>query len=171
MRFHRAAALPLRLLNDLIDSVTSVKHQVEIEKPPSIVFEKLMDVGRIREWAPVVVNSTCSESEVREGTHFMIDADLKPVGGPKFHFNSVIAESVKDRRVLWRQTNGPMKKLEWSFELNPGEKGTMLSLTISYKMPYSVFGYLMDRFKMNKVIDSACRVNLEGLKGKLESST
>ncbi len=52
MRFHHTAALPFKLLSDPIDSVTSVRHEVEINKPPSIVFEKLMDVGRIREWAP-----------------------------------------------------------------------------------------------------------------------
>lgn len=42
---------------------------------------------------------------------------------------------------------------------------------MDYEMPYSFFGSLMDKIKMNKVVDSACRLDLEGLKKMAESST
>lgn len=153
----------------MIKPMPSVKYNVEIDQPPSVVFKMLTDVRSIREWAPVVVKSTCSESEAKKGTLFEVEADLTSVGGPKFHFNNVIAEMVKDGKITWRQTRGPMKELEWLFELNPTEKGTIISLTISYQMPYSILGYVMDKLKMNRVIDSTCKVNLEGLKRKLEA--
>lgn len=146
-----------------------VKHSVEINRPPSTVFKMLTELGNIKEWAPVVIDSTCSERNAKEGTLFTVEADLKPVGGPKFKFDNIVAELVKDRKILWRQTKGSMKKMEWLFELEPSEKGTVLNLTIIYQMPYSIFGYIMDKLRMNRVIDSACRVNLEGLKTKLES--
>ena len=99
-----------------------------------------------------------------------MSADLKPVGGPKFRFQNVIAELVRDQRVVWHQTRGPMKSLDWVFELAPTAEGTQLALTLHYRMPHSLLGRLMDRLKTNRVIASACKVNLEGLKKKLESA-
>jgi hypothetical protein len=45
----------------------------------------------------------------------------------------------------------------------------MLSFTIDYDMPYSFLGSIMDKVKMNTVITAARRVNLEGLKRKIEA--
>src|SRR6266566_4673607 len=115
----------------------SVKHEVMIACPLSVVFKKLEDVGSIKEWAPVVMSSSCIEDKGGEGTCFAIDFDLKQVGGPKFHFDNVVAESVRDRKVVWRQTKGPMKELAWLFELTPTEgEATKVAATIEYKMPY-----------------------------------
>jgi ribosome-associated toxin RatA of RatAB toxin-antitoxin module len=148
-----------------------VKHEVTIACPPSVVFQKLADVGSIKEWAPVVMNSSCIEDKGGEGTLFAVDFDLKQVGGPKFHFDNVVAESVRDRKVVWRQTKGPMKELAWLFELTPTEReATKVAATIEYKMPYSILGRLMDKLKMNRVIDGACSVNLYGLKIRLEGT-
>ncbi len=148
-----------------------VRHTVEVERPPSVVFERLTDLANLREWAPVVLSSRCADGAVEEGTEFTVVADLGSVGGPKYTFDNVVAEMVEDRRLVWRQTKGSMKKLEWRFELEPSERGTRVNLAIDYQMPYSVLGALMDKLKMNRVIDSACTVNLQGLKGKLESSS
>jgi hypothetical protein len=113
---------------------------------------------------------------VNEGTPFSVKADLKPVGGPKFEFDNVVAKLVDDKELVWRQTKGTMKRLEWHFHLepigtsqNPDGGATMLSLTIDYDMPYSFLGSIMDKVKMNRVITAACRVNLEGLKRKIEA--
>ena len=117
------------------------------------------------------MNSSCIEDKGGEGTRFAIDFDLKQVGGPKFHFDNVVAESVRDRKVVWRQTKGPMKELAWLFELTPTEReATKVAATIEYKMPYSILGRLMDKLKMNRVIDGACSVNLDGLKIRLEGT-
>jgi hypothetical protein len=51
----------------------------------------------IKEWAPVVTSSTCSEQLVSEGIAFSVKADLKPVGGPKFEFDNVIAKMAENR--------------------------------------------------------------------------
>jgi hypothetical protein len=107
-----------------------------------------------------------------------VKADLKPVGGPKFEFDNVVAKLVDDKELVWRQTKGTMKRLEWHFHLEPigrrsqnpeGGGATMLSLTIDYDMPYSFLGSIMDKVKMNRVITAACRVNLEGLKRNIEA--
>jgi uncharacterized membrane protein len=154
----------------------TVHHVVEIDKPPSAVFNALRQANSIKEWAPVVTSSTCSEQLVSEGTAFSVKADLKPVGGPKFEFDNVIAKMAENKELVWRQTKGSMKKLEWHFVIEPVSKNgdpqgaSRLTLAIEYEMPYSVFGAIMDKVKMNKVITSACQVNLEGLKGKLEST-
>lgn len=149
-----------------------VSHTVEIGKPPSTVFKMMLDANRIKEWAPVVASSSCSEQHVREGTPFSIKADLKPVGGPKFEFDNVVAKLVDEKEIVWRQTKGTMKKLEWHFLLEPANeaKETRLSLTIDYEMPYSFLGSIMDKIKMNRVIGAACQLNLEGLKRKVEES-
>jgi uncharacterized membrane protein len=156
--------------------VPTVSHTVEINKPPSTVFKMLRDANNIKAWAPVVTDSYCSEPFVNEGTPFSVKADLKPVGGPKFEFDNVVAKLVDDKELVWRQTKGTMKRLEWHFHLepigtsqNPDGEATMLSLTIDYDMPYSFLGSIMDKVKMNRVITAACRVNLEGLKRKIEA--
>ncbi len=67
-----------------------------------------------------------------------------------------------------------MKRLEWHFLLEPtvksqnSEGATRLSLSIDYAMPYSFLGSIIDKVKMNSVINAACQVNLEGLKRKIE---
>jgi len=153
-----------------------VHHVIEINQPPSTVFNALRQANSIKEWAPVVTSSSCSEKLVSEGTQFSVKADLKPVGGPKLEFDNVIAKMAENKELVWRQTKGSMKKLEWHFVIEPVSKNgdpegaSRLFLSIDYEMPYSFFGALMDKVKMNKVITSACQVNLEGLKGKLEST-
>jgi ribosome-associated toxin RatA of RatAB toxin-antitoxin module len=148
-----------------------VSHVVEIARSPQAVFKVLLDANRIKEWAPVVTGSASSAPSLKESTPFRISADLKPVGGPKLEFDNIVAKLVDEREIVWKQTKGTMKKLEWRFILEPANdsKATNLSLTIDYEMPYSFFGSIMDKLKMNRVIDSACRLNLEGLKKKLES--
>ena len=146
----------------------SVSHTIEIGQPPSTLSKILLDANRIRDWAPVVVDSSCTQEVLKEGSIFSIKADLKSVGGPKFDFDNIV-EKISDREIVWRQTKGSLKRLEWHFQLDPAEKGTRLALTIDYQMPYSFIGKLFDKVKMHGVIDSACQVNLEGLKKKAES--
>ena len=146
----------------------SVSHTIEIGQPPSTLSKILLDANRIRDWAPVVVDSSCSQEVLKEGSVFSIKADLKSVGGPKFDFDNIV-EKISDREIVWRQTKGSLKRLEWHFQLDPAEKGTKLALTIDYQMPYSFIGKLLDKVKMHRVIDSACQVNLEGLKKKAEN--
>jgi uncharacterized membrane protein len=148
--------------------MSRVSHAIEINQPPSVVSKTLLGANRLREWAPVIVSSTCSEELLKEGTNFSVKADLKRIGGPKFEFDNVVAK-LTDNEVVWRQVKGPMKRMEWRFELAPTEKGTMLTLTMDYDMPYSIMGALMDKLKMNRVIGNACQMNLEGLKRKVES--
>jgi uncharacterized membrane protein len=154
----------------------TVHHAVDIDRPPSAVFNALRKANSIKDWAPTVTSSTCSEQLVSEGTSFSVKADLKPVGGPKFEFDNVIAKLAENKELVWRQTKGSMKKLEWHFVIEPVSKNgdsqgaSRLFLAIDYEMPYSVFGAIMDKVKMYKVITGACKVNLEGLKGKLEST-
>ena len=90
----------------------TVSHTVEINKPPSTVFKMLRDANNIKAWSPVVTDSYCSEPFVNEGTPFSVKADLKPVGGPKFEFDNVVAKLVDDKELVWRQTKGTMKRLE-----------------------------------------------------------
>jgi uncharacterized membrane protein len=154
--------------------VPTVHHTVEINKPPSVVFNMLLDANNVKEWAPVVTSSYCSEQLTKEGTPFSVKADLKPVGGPKFEFDNVVAKLVENKELLWKQTKGTMKRLEWHFLLEPtvksenSEGATRLSLSIDYDMPYSFLGSIIDKVKMNRVINAACQVNLEGFKRKIE---
>ncbi len=39
----------------------TVHHTVEINKPPSVLFSMLLDANNVKEWAPVVTSSYCSE--------------------------------------------------------------------------------------------------------------
>lgn len=154
----------------------TVSHAVEINKPPSVIFETLRDANRIKDWAPVVTDSTCSEQILSEGTPFSVKADLKPVGGPKFEFDNIVAKLFKDEELVWTQTKGTMRRLEWHFVIEPihrndnPQRASRLSLAIDYEMPYSFFGAIMDKVKMNRVISAACQVNLDGLKRLIESA-
>ncbi|MDA4129634.1 MAG: SRPBCC family protein [Thaumarchaeota archaeon] len=148
--------------------MTFVRHTIEIAQPPSTLSKILLDGNRIKDWAPIVVDSSCPQEVLKEGATFSIKADLKPMGRPRFEFDNIV-EKISDREIVWRQTKGSMKRLEWRFELDPAEKGTKLALTIDYQMPYSIIGKLLDKVKMHRVIDAACQVNLEGLKRKAES--
>lgn len=160
-----------------------VKHSVQIMQPPSIVYSFLSEPNRIREWAPLVsaskytsgtqqsVGDSSNKTALSGNTIFEIEADLKPVGGGKFNFKNLVQESIRDKKIVWKQIEGPMKELEWIFDIEPvGHAGnsTRLGLTLQYKMPYSFLGYLMDKVKMNRVLALACQVNLDGLKKKLE---
>jgi ribosome-associated toxin RatA of RatAB toxin-antitoxin module len=144
-------------------------HVLEINQPPSIISKTLLDANNIGEWAPTVVSSTCSEESLKEGTNFSLKEDLKKIGGPKFEAD-IVVEKLTDKEIVWRQVKGPMKRLEWHFELSPTEKGTLLRLTIDYDMPYPIMGALLDKLKMNRVIGDAIQMALEGLKRKVESN-
>jgi hypothetical protein len=103
----------------------SVRHTIEIGQPPSTISKILLDANRIRDWAPIVVDSSCTQEVLKEGTTFSIQADLKRVGGPRFDFDNIV-EKISNREIVWRQTKGSLKRLEWHFQLDPAEKGTKL---------------------------------------------
>ena len=100
----------------------TVRHVVEIDKPPSDVFNALRKANSIKGWAPRVTSSSCSEQLVSEGTSFSLKADLKLVGGSKFEFDNVIAKMAENKRLVWRQTKGSTKRLEWHFVIEPVSK-------------------------------------------------
>lgn len=75
---------------------------------------------------------------------------MKPVGGPKFEFDNVVAMLADGKEIVWRQTKGTVKKLEWRFILETTDgDGTRLSLAIDYEMPHSILGSIKDKMKMN----------------------
>src|SRR6266852_1680325 len=102
-----------------------VRHTIEIGQPSSALSKILLDANRIRDWAPIVVDSSSPQDVLKEGTVFSIKADLKSVGGPRFDFDNIV-DKISDREIVWRQTKGSLKRLEWRFQLDPVEKGTKL---------------------------------------------
>jgi carbon monoxide dehydrogenase subunit G len=76
---------------------------------------------------------------------------------------------VKDRKVSMRTIGASRVKMNVSQSFEPTAKGTKLTVTNDYEVPYSILGKLVDKIMVRKNIEKAMERNLKNIKKALES--
>lgn len=105
-----------------------------------------------------------------------------PIGvGTKFRLTTLLSDRKmstetefivfeKNRRTVERQTKGDLKKWEVSSNFEVTDKGTKITTTFDYELPYSILGKIIDKLVTGKQIKEYATTASERSKQYLEET-
>jgi ligand-binding SRPBCC domain-containing protein len=145
-----------------------LEYSVEIEAPVEKVFAFHVDPRNAMKLLPEDANGTVeitSEGSIGLGTSWHISA---VIGGRKLELDEELVEFEENRRFTHRQTKGDMKRSEGTLSFQATNKGTKITETFDYELPYSVLGKILDRLKAGKDLERFTKERYEKSKEILE---
>jgi carbon monoxide dehydrogenase subunit G len=80
-----------------------------------------------------------------------------------------VTEFVKNKKMVARTIGASKFKSTLLFTLEPTAKGTKLTYSYDYELPYSVLGKLIDKLKVGKDIEKNIGAMMENIKKALEA--
>jgi uncharacterized protein YndB with AHSA1/START domain len=136
---------------------------IEIEASPEKVFAYINDDKTLNEVNKDVKVETTSEGPVGVGTtrHF--------VGSAGGKWDTEITEFVKNKKVAQHTIGKGDMKVTDSWTLEPTARGTKLTTSMDYELPYSLLGKLVDKVRVSKFIEKNLDQMLDNIKKALEA--
>jgi len=149
------------------DILARIKKSIEIKAPAEKVWP-LIFWDRLPEWLDMLKRVECtSEKRDEIGTTFHV---IGETAGVKAEFDVEITELVENKKGVWRSTAGNFTGFGTTI-LKPTERGTEITFTIDYELPYSILGKIIDKLMVSREIETRIEEGLEKLKGILEKKT
>jgi len=147
-----------------------VESSIEIEAPIEKVFAFLSNPKnkeKILAHAEVKVENV-SEQPIGVGTTYRWSGVL---AGRKVGFHShEIVEFEKNRRFVdHHKGGGSLKKEESTFVFAATDRGTKVTMSIDYELPYSVLGKILDKLRFRKEFERFLNVGAQKAKEILEA--
>ena len=140
---------------------------IEIEASPEKVFAFILDsekMNEINKGGPQMEPTTKGPDGVGSTSHW-----VAPIGEKKMEFDMEITEFVKNKKVATRTVGASKFKMTGSYVLEPTAKGTKLTFSVDYELPYSVLGKLVDKLKVGKEMEKGSGEAMEKVKKALEA--
>jgi len=106
-----------------------------------------------------------SDETVGLGTTFHLSAIM---AGQKMEGDIETVEFEENRTAVCRLTKGDLKRLEMTDVFEATDKGTRVTTTWDYELPYSVLGKILDKLKVGKEIEAAANAGWQRAKEILE---
>jgi carbon monoxide dehydrogenase subunit G len=142
---------------------------IEIEASPEKVFTFTNDVEKLNEISKgVVKNEFTSKGPIGVGTtaHTIV---YNKAGGIQAEFDMEITEFEENKKVSMRTIGKSKMKVNIKYVYEPTAKGTRLTKTEEYELPYSILGKIIDKIKFHKDIEKMDEKLLMDLKKALEA--
>jgi len=146
--------------------VTKVTKSIEIEASPEKVFAFINDQEKMNELSKGFSEAEyTSKGPVGVGTtmHYVGKA-----GGSQAEWDMVITEFVKNKKVSMHTIGASKFKFQGSHILEPTAKGTKLTNSADYELPYSILGKIVNKLRVQKDIEKQMEKELMDLKKALE---
>jgi len=136
---------------------------IEIEASPEEVFAFINDDKKMNEAIKDVKSEKTSEGPVGVGAtrHF-----VGPAGGK---WDAEITEFVKDKKVASHTIGASDIEMTDLWTLEPTAKGTKLTVSMDYELPYSLLGKLVDKVRVGKLMEKFMSQMQENMKKALEA--
>jgi carbon monoxide dehydrogenase subunit G len=137
---------------------------IEIEASPEKVFAFWLDAKKMNEAGKGFVKQEyTSEGPVGVGTtmHF--------VGASGAEWDVEITEFVENKKMAGRTIGASGFKMTDLLTLEPTAKGTKLTYSADYKLPYSLLGKLVDKVRVSKFMEKTMSQTQENIKKALEA--
>jgi len=149
------------------DWLTKLSKSIEIEASPEKVFAFINDTKKMNEITKGVSETEyTSKGPVGVGT---IKHTVGKAGGSQAEFDTEITEFEKNKKISSRTIGGSKLKMQSSTTLEPTAKGTKLTVTMDYELPYSIIGKIVDKLRVSKDLEKASEKNLSDMKKALEA--
>ena len=140
---------------------------IEIKAPPEKVFAFLTDVDKLNEIAKGDVEFK-QTSKGPWGVGTTLHWISKQSGSP-IELDMEITEFEKNKKATISTVKGSKFKLKQTCVGEPTANGTKVTYIADYTMPYSVFGKLIDRLKVQKDMEKSIDRQLMDYKKALEA--
>ncbi len=88
--------------------------------------------------------------------------------GMKVESDTETSEILENSLFGFRQTRGFLKSGRTRIEIQPNEKGSSVTWSNEYELPYSYLGKLMDKLKARKQFEEGMDESIKNLKNRLE---
>jgi uncharacterized membrane protein len=147
--------------------VTKVTKSIEIEAPPEKVFAFINDEKKMNE-----LSKGMAEGEYTSKGPVGVGSTLHYVGkagGSQAEWDMEITEFEKNKKVAMRTIGASKFKMTGSHTLEPTARGTKLTNTMDYELPYSILGKIVDKLKVHKDIEKQVEKQLRDMKKALET--
>jgi carbon monoxide dehydrogenase subunit G len=147
--------------------MTKLTKSIEIEASPEEVFAFLLDKEKMNEAGKGFSQfEYTSKGPVGVGTtkHYVTGSE-----GSTMEFDSEVIEFVKNKKMVSHTIGASKFKGTDSFTLEPTAKGTKLTYSMDYELPYSVLGKLINKVSVQKKMEKGISDALEGGKKALEA--
>ena len=131
----------------------------EVSAPPERVFEAVSVPEKWPQWTAFVQAASSRGPK----THWVYN-----IRGMKVEADTTVTEIQENKVYGFRQTSGFLKRGEGRFEILPSKKGSIVTWTNEYELPYSYLGKLMDKLKARKQFEEGMDQSIERLKQLLE---
>lgn len=145
-----------------------IENSIEIEAPVKKVFALYADPKFLEKTAPedaeIKVEVT-SKGPIGLGTTSRTSGVLS---GRKLNFETEYVEFEENRRIVDRQTKGDLKRFDVTSVFEATDKGTKVTTTVNYELPYSVLGKIIDKLKAGKDMERYIKAINEKAKEILE---
>jgi len=140
---------------------------VEVKASPEKVFAFLTDVEKLNEIAKGDVEfKQTSKGPWGVGTtlHW-----ISKQSGSSIELDMEVTEFEKNKKATISTVKGSKFKLKQTCAVEPTANGTKLTYFADYTMPYSVFGKLIDRLKVQKDMEKSIDRQIMDYKKALEA--
>jgi hypothetical protein len=148
--------------------VTKQTQSIEIQASPEKVFAFIISERMNEVWGEWMEGKWTSKGPVGVGSisHFDTKGTLSTFG----ELTGEVTEFEKNKKMTihTKDTKGKMDATD-ALILEPTAKGTKTTYVTEYKVPYSVFGKLIDKVKISKDMEKMHIKMLENLKKALEA--
>jgi carbon monoxide dehydrogenase subunit G len=147
--------------------VAKLTKSIEIEASPEKVFAFITDMEKSNEVSKGFAEGEyTSKGPVGVGStlHFVAKA-----GGQQAEFDMEVIEFEKNKKMSRRTVGASKFKMQGSSTLEPTAKGTKLTTTMDYKLPYSILGKIIDKLKVSKDMEKSMERTLRDMKKALEA--
>lgn len=141
---------------------------MEIEAPLEKVFAYNVDPKSFEKASTAEAEAKVeitSEGPVGVGTTFHLSTI---VAGQKLEGDMEIVEFEENRRLVQRMTKGDVESFEVTNVFEATDKGTKVTATWDYELPYSILGKILDKLKFGKEIEAAFNKGWQKTKEILE---
>jgi uncharacterized membrane protein len=146
--------------------LTRIEKSIEIDASPKDVWTAILPENTPQWFEPFKQVEWTSQETHQKGSTFRVSSDIADT---RSRWDAVMTEVKENELGEWRTTSGSINGVTKA-SLCPTESGTKLSMSMDYKLPYSVIGRMFDKIRVHKELEKDFEVGLRDLKYLLEKS-
>jgi carbon monoxide dehydrogenase subunit G len=139
--------------------MTKIVKEFDVGASPERVYSVVSNPEGWSQWASFVRAASSKGSK----THWEYE-----MGRMKVASDTEETERQEGRVYGFRQTTGFLKSGGSRFEIHPSTKGSLVTWSNEYELPYSYLGTLIDKLKARKQFEKGMDESIENLKKVLE---
>ena len=144
--------------------MTRVEKSIEINASPENVWLAVQPENTPQWFEQFKKVEWTSKEAHKKGSTFHVVGEIADM---KSDFDAEMIEIKENHQGIWHTTSGNIDGVA-EVDLIPIGSGTKLSMSMDYKLPYSVIGKMFDKIRMHKELDKDIEVGLQDLKYILE---